>query len=234
PASLPEAGFQRLHAGRSTVIVDCGATAEAGVDRQAHAGTLSFEFSVGRERLIVNCGAAPAAGEEWRDACRATAAHSTLVIADTSSSELLPTGLGRRPTEVEVQRQGASGAHWLEMSHDGWARPFGSVHRRRLYLSETGEDLRGEDLVEAATPQPYAVRFHLHPSVKAIMQQDGEGVLLRLPSGGGWRLRTEGARPVLEESVYLGGPEPRRTEQVVLTGAPDSPQHVKWAISKVG
>jgi uncharacterized heparinase superfamily protein len=234
PASLPEAGFQRLHAGRSTLIVDCGPPPPADIDRHAHAGTLAFEFSVGRERLIVNCGAAPAAGDEWRDACRATAAHSTLVIADTNSSELQPGGLGRRPVEVEVQRQGAGGAHWLETSHDGWAKLFGAVHRRRLYLSETGEDLRGEDLVEAATPQPYAVRFHLHPAVKAILQQDGEGVLLRLPSGGGWRLRAEGARPTLEESVYLGGPEARRTEQVVLTCAQDAPQHVKWAISKVG
>ena len=38
----------------------------------------------------------------------------------------------------------------------------------------------------------------------------------------------------LEESVYLGGPEPRRSEQVVLSGYADGPQQVKWAISKVG
>ena len=38
----------------------------------------------------------------------------------------------------------------------------------------------------------------------------------------------------LEESIYLGGLEPRRSEQVVLTGYADGPQQVKWAISKVG
>jgi len=42
------------------------------------------------------------------------------------------------------------------------------------------------------------------------------------------------ARMSLEESVYLGGHEPRRSEQVVLTGYADGPQQVKWAISKVG
>ena len=52
--------------------------------------------------------------------------------------------------------------------------------------------------------------------------------------GGGWRLRADGARMSLEESIYLGGPEPRRSEQVVLTGYADGPQQVKWAISKVG
>ncbi len=85
---------------------------------------------------------------------------------------------------MEAQRQEANGAHWLDASHDGYRQPFGAVHRRRLYMAESGEDIRGEDAVEAATPQPYTLRFHLHPvrSTPAC-RQDGEAVLLRLPSG---------------------------------------------------
>jgi uncharacterized heparinase superfamily protein len=234
PLSLSEGGFQRLQAGRTVLLVDCGRPPPHGVDRLSHAGTLSLELSIGRERLIVNCGAAPAAGAQWQDATRATAAHSTLVIADTNSSELKPAGLGRQPDKVEAQRQEANGAHWLEASHDGYRKPFGALHRRRLYLAESGEDIRGEDAIESATPQPYTLRFHLHPAVVASLQQDGEAVLLRLPSGSGWRLRAEGARMTLEESVYLGLTDPKRSEQVVLTGYADGPQQVKWAISKVG
>jgi len=234
PSAMNEGGFQRLQSGRSVLIMDCGAPAPPKLDRYAHAGTLSFELSIGRDRLIVNCGSMPAAMGEWRDATRATAAHSTLVIADTNSSELRQTGLGRRPEKVEVQRQEANGAHWLEASHDGYAKPFGAIHRRRLYMSESGEDIRGEDAVEAESPQPYTVRFHLHPGVDASLQQDGETALLRLPSGNGWRLRAEGARMTLEESIYLGGPEPRKTDQIVLTGYQDGAQQVKWAITKVG
>ena len=232
-ATLFEGGFHRLQAGRGLVFLDGGKPAPAGIDRRAHAGTLAFEFSVGRERMIVNCGAAPPGGE-WFDAARASAAHSTLVIADTSSAELSPGGLGRRPERVEVERQEASGAHWLAASHDGWWRIFGALHRRRLYLAESGEDLRGEDAVEAASPQPFVIRFHLHPSVTASLQQDGEGVLIRLPGGSFWRLRAEGVRIALDESVYLGGEAPRRAEQVVLTSGVDGPQLVKWAITKVG
>jgi len=227
-------GFQRLQGRRTVMIVDCGTPPAPGFDRFAHAGTLSFELSVGRDRVIVNCGAAPAAGPEWQDAARATAAHSTLVIADTNSAELRPDGLGRKPEKVIVEHQEANGAHWLEVSHDGWLKPFGALHRRRLYMAESGEDIRGEDSVEAGTPQPFVVRFHLHPTVNASFQQDAGAVLLRLPHGGGWRLRAEGARMSLEESVYLGGAEPHRTEQIVLTAAADGPQIVKWAITKVG
>jgi len=235
PSVLPEMGFHRLQAGGTTLIVDAGAPPPPGLDRLSHAGTLSFEMSVNRTRVIVNCGAMPVGGGAWADAARATAAHSTLVIADTSSSELRAGGLGRRPERVTAERQEANGAHWLEASHDGWLKPFGAVHRRRLYVGESGEDIRGEDAVEAPNGQPFTVRFHLHPAISANLQQDGEGVLLRLPgSGGGWRLRAEGARLSLEESVYLAAPEPRRSEQVVLTGYPDTPQQIKWAITKVG
>lgn len=234
PSALPNGGFQRLQAGKTVLIADCGPPAPPRLDRSAHAGTLSFELSVGRDRMIVNCGAAPGASEGWQDAVRATAAHSTLAIADTSSSELKPGGLGRRPTKVGAQRQESAGAHWLDAHHDGYLVPFGAVHHRRLYLAASGEDIRGEDQIEAATPQPFVVRFHLHPGVDASLQQDGGGVLLRLPSGSGWRLIAEGAKLGLEESVYLGGPEPRRSEQVVLTAYADGPQLVKWGISKLG
>src|ERR1700679_2437497 len=56
---------------------------------------------------------------------------------------------------------------------------------------------------------------------------------VRLKSGPFWRLRADGARLTLDETIYLGGTEPRRGEQIVLTGFADGPQHIKWALSKV-
>ncbi len=246
PMFLDLTGFQRLQAQRTLVLMDCGAPPAGrgrdianglplGADRFADAGTLSFEMSVGRERLIVNCGAAPAAEEEWRDALRATAAHSTLVLADTNSSELKGEGLGRRPERVSADRVEHNGQLWLDAAHDGWKRPYGVVHRRRLYLAANGEDLRGEDLLElseGAEVPPFVVRFHLHPGVVASLQQDESGVLLRLPSGGGWRLRAMGCRVELEESIYLGT-EPRRTSQVALH-AENGVVALQWAITRIG
>ncbi len=245
PSALPDTGFQRLAASRTLVICDCGAPPSGrrdagpgglarGADRLAHAGTLAFEMSVGRDRLIVNCGAAPAAEPAWRDALRATAAHSTLVLADTHSSELRPEGLGRRVETVEADRQDSNGAQWLEAAHDGWLRQYGMRHRRRLYLSESGDDLRGEDLLEAdrEVPAPgFVVRFHLHPAVVASLQQSESGVLLRLPSGPGWRLLGIGARVAIEESVYLAG-ELRRSQQVALHAEPGTTS-VQWQISRL-
>lgn len=244
PMLLEETGFHRLAAGRTLVIADCGAPPPGrapdpasglprGADRGAHAGTLSFEMSVGRDRLIVNCGAAPAADAGWRDALRGTAAHSTLTLADTNSSELKEEGLGRHPERVEIERQEANGAQWLEAGHDGYRRTHGVVHRRRLYLSDTGDDLRGEDALEPfpGPAVPWTIRFHLHPGVNAVLQEEEGGVLMRLPGGQGWRFRARGARVELEESIYLAA-DPRRTQQIVLTSDGEA-ETVQWAISRV-
>ncbi len=244
PMLLEETGFQRMAAGRTLIIADCGAPPPGrpadpasglprGADRSSHAGTLSFEMSVGRDRLIVNCGAAPAADTAWRDALRGTAAHSTLTLADTNSAELRDEGLGRRPERVEIERQEANGAQWLEIGHDGYRRTHGVVHRRRLYLSESGDDLRGEDALEPfpGPATPWAIRFHLHPGVTALLQEEEGGVLMRLPGGQGWRFRARGARVELEESVYLAA-EPRRTSQILLTSDGEA-ETVQWAISRV-
>lgn len=242
PLILGDAGFQRLQAGRTLVIADCGAPPPRagspgpgglprGADRHHHAGTLAFEMSIGRDRLIINCGAAPAAEGAWRDALRATAAHSTLTLADTNSSELTEDGLGRRPEHVEAERHEASGAQWLEATHDGWKKGFNAIHRRRLYLAESGDDLRGEDVVEAEELPAFTVRFHLHPAVTPSLQEDGNAVLLRLPSGAAWRLRARGGRVSVEDSVQMFG-EAKPASQVVVSAEAGS-GHVQWAIGRV-
>ncbi|MGK7867039.1 heparinase II/III family protein [Falsiroseomonas sp. E2-1-a20] len=247
PPFLPDTGFHRLAASRTLVLIDCGAPAPSrrdatpgglprGADRNAHAGTLSFEMSVGRERLIVNCGAAPAAEGEWRDALRATAAHSTLVLADTNSSELRPEGLGRRVDAVTTDRFEEDGKLWLDATQDGWQRQFGVRHRRRLFLSDSGDTLIGEDLLEPVREvnvPAFVLRFHLHPSITASLQQDEQGALLRLSSGVGWRLRTgPGIRVAIEESIYLGG-EARRSNQVALH-AEAGTTALQWSLARVG
>ena len=232
--SGPDSGFQRLQAGRSVVLIDAGAPPPPGLDRHGHAGTLSFEMSVGRERLIVNSGAFPGASE-WRRVQRATAAHSTLVVRDTNSSDVLRDGaVGRRPRNVTCRRDEQDGSIWADLSHDGYLGPFGLIHRRRLFLAASGDDLRGEDVLEGRGGGRFAIRFHLHPNVRAGEARGGTMVLLRLEKGGGWRLRAEGAELGLEDSVYLGvAGEVRRSQQVVLSGdVQDGETVVKWALKR--
>ena len=243
PAMALVSGFQRLAAGTSLVISDAGSPPGRGMDGIAHAGTLSFEMSAAHERLIVNCGTYPGAPRDWRHFMRYTAAHSTAVVDDTNSSEVTDHGsLEYRAGNVLVDRAENDGAQWLDMCHDGYRSLYGIIHRRRLWLSPDGGDLRGEDIFAGpegkAVTEPdrrFIVRFHLHPSVKATLAQSGQAVLMRLPSGRGWRLRASDAGIGLAESIYLGEEgRVRRTEQIVLVGhVPHEGSSVKWALTRM-
>ena len=234
--SAPQTGFQRLQAGRSLVLVDAGAPPEPAHDRRSHAGTLSFEMSIGRERLVVNCGTYEA-DDALATAARGTSAHSTLIVAETNSSAVLTGGgLGRRPDSVICRRQEGDGGIWLELCHDGYAVSHGVIHHRRLFLADSGDDLRGEDRLEgaAAGGLDFALRFHLHPGVQASLLQTGDAILLRLPKGGGWRLRLRGAELAVEDGVYLGERgKPRRCQQIVARGTAEAGGAlVKWALRR--
>ncbi|HSK41762.1 MAG TPA: heparinase II/III family protein [Arenibaculum sp.] len=233
--SMPHSGFERLLAGRTLVLVDTGKPPPPHLDALAHAGTLSFEMSVGRERLIVNCGAHPCPTGPWRRGLAATAAHSTITLGETNSTEVFEQGgLGRRPARVSCERVDTDGASLVQAGHDGYMRSFATLHRRRLYLADNGEDLRGEDTLEGPPGREFALRFHLHPSVQVSLVQNGRSVLLRMPSGTGWRMRASGGEVSVAESIYVGqGEDIRRTSQIVVSGHTAAERTVvKWALRR--
>jgi uncharacterized heparinase superfamily protein len=234
PAQAINSGFQRLHAGQCLVLVDTGDPPAPGFDNQAHAGALSFEMSYARERIIVNCGGYRGLKPAWRRVMRSSAAHSVLVVAESSSVEVRHDGLlGRMPHPVRVDRAEEGGHQWIAASHDGYRQRFGLTYARELYLTPDGDDLRGEDKLAGRAGIEFAVRFHLHPAVEATLAEDGGGAQLRLASGAVWRLRASGATMSLGESIYLGSGEAKKTQQVVLTGTTGtSGAVVRWAIRR--
>ena len=210
PPQAPHSGFQRLAAGQTLVVADTGKPPPPGFDGAAHAGMLSFELSHGRDRIVVNCGGYRGAKPAWRRLSRASAAHSVLVAADTNAVEVLADGsLGRGPGAVTCERAEEGGHQWIAAAHDGYRRRHGLTYARELYLAAGGDDLRGEDRLTGRSDVPFAVRFHLHPSVAASLAEGGSGAMLRLPGGAVWRLRAVGAEMSLADSVYLGSGEVR-------------------------
>ena len=242
PTSAPHSGFERIVANRTTIIMDTGSPS----DNKSHASTLAIEMSNGRERIIVNCGARAGASASWSQVQRSTAAHSTMVVDDTNSSDILNgKKYSRRPSKVVIDRKETNGNVWISSSHDGYVPILGVTHQRRLYVDKSGDDVRGEDTIfldgyGKRQPRGYAIRFHLHPSVQVSLVQNGNTALLRPPSGIGWRLIAEGGILSLSESIYLGSnDEIRRSEQIVVSGVFDPPDkngaisRVVWALKKV-
>jgi uncharacterized heparinase superfamily protein len=247
--NAPYSGYQRMEAARCAVIVDAGCPPPPAYSSEAHAGCLSFEFSFNDDRIIVNCGAPGPNRQAAREMARTTAAHSTLIVDDTSSCRFsTQAGLDRffqgqilsGPTRVEVVRSNGADGEQLALSHDGYASRFGLIHARNLTLAPDGSCLAGEDRLMRAQQagsaggNRFALRFHLHPAVTAASIWEGQGVVLDLPSGERFTFDAGGREVALEESIFFAAPNgPRATRQMVVAGRIEGDVTIGWTLARV-
>src|SRR5215203_3302225 len=250
-SNAPHSGYQRVQLGEMVLLMDVGHPPPIGVSQEAHAGCLSFELSHGLQRIVVNCGLPGNNRETWRQVARATAAHSAVVFNDTSSSRFLEGGSFKRllgtpivggPADIQVSREDRGDAIILRTSHDGYADRFKVIHQRALKLALAGNRVDGEDLFVATdgdlipqdVPDEFAVRFHLHPSIKANKLTDGHGAMLMLPNRDVWTFNAYEDRVEIEESVYLSGSDgPRRAVQIAIYGRARKIPRVHWTFAHV-
>lgn len=244
----PKSGFQKVEKGGLRLVLDCGEAPPRPFGDHAHAGALSFELSDGPARIVTSCGYCAEVNVDWQAAVRRTSAHSTLVLGGRDSGAFIVNEETRLraligPEGIAAKRLEEAAEIWLDAQHAGYKAAFGLLHRRRIFISGEGDRLTGEDSLVRPVAQafnderkfiPFEIRFHLHPTVTAIMGKDAIGLVC--DSGAVWRFRTshEGAR--LEKTVYLARGIVEQPEQIVLSGFADPngdgsqpPNAVRWA-----
>jgi uncharacterized heparinase superfamily protein len=250
-ANAPHSGYQRLEREGTLLLVDTGRPPPMGLSQEAHASCLAFEMSAKQHRIVVNCGLPAVNRDTWRQVARATPAHSTVTVNDASSCRFLESQLFSRlawgipiiggPRAIEIKRDDTDDGGLLYLTHDGYARPFNVIHHRVLKLAADGAMLIGEDSFTPARgdkfllrlADEFAIRFHLHPSVKANRLSDRHGVMLTLPDRQVWTFDAEEDPVEIEESVYLAGTDgPRRTVQIVIYGHARTKAKVQWSLTQ--
>ena len=246
-----KSGFQKLNKQDLTLILDAGTAPPRPYGGRAHAGVLGFELCDGPSRIVTSCAFSPEVNLDWQAAVRRTAAHSTLTLAgrdaarfETFDSSRLLVPLG--PEGVSAKRLEEGNEIWLDAQHAAWKETYGLIHRRRLFMSGDGTRLTGEDSLvrpvslaqdEEGKFVGFDIRFHLHPSVTAMM--DGDAIRLTCENGAVWRFRTTHAGTRLEASRYLGRGLVEQTEQIVMTGRADPngdgsepPNCIRWGFRR--
>ena len=223
-------GYHRMSALGTILVIDAAPPPTQKMAAFGSASTLAFELSDGGQRLVVNCGGPGPLPSDLPDelvqGLRSTAAHSTLVLADTNSTNIMADGsLGKGVEDVALQRSEDNDSSRLEASHDGYVRAFGMVHKRSLMLGNDGKEIRGADQLTAKGRKKiresaaYAARFHLAPGVEATITADGMGAILRSKGAPAWNFRCRGGNLALEESLWIDGRGyPHRTTQLVILG----------------
>ena len=249
-----KSGYQRMQGGKTCVLVDVGQTGHGTESLNSHAAPLAFEMSHDRHRIIVNCGPNQVHGPNWHLASRGIAAHSVLGFDSDMDDPFLRHGAAARHLgarlkaaqwDVSMRRSEDKNGIWLDMGHGMFLASHGVRHSRRLFMTVTGDDIRGEDLLMpgmGSTPSldaPFHLRFHLHPEVSAGLQRNGGSILLVTPGGHGWQFRAAGEAPIdigLEDSVYMGRyGRPQRSRQITISASLGKADTlVRWALRYSG
>ncbi|MEO9336318.1 heparinase II/III family protein [Mesorhizobium sp. SB112] len=245
----PHSGYERLCMGNTTLLSDTGAPPPVSVSNNAHAGCLSFELSSGRQHYIVNAGLDTYGAPEFRPLARATAAHSTATLNDTSSARfshsvrvnnLLGSPLIGGPREVTCERTDSLGIQGFIASHDGYAHRFGIVHEREISLSGDGDVISGADRFFPARgntgrPPPdnqVTIRFHLHPDIE-LFRDKRDRLVLTAPNADHWTFTSNEVEPEIDESIFFAGVGgPRHTRQIVLSFSTSDRSEVRWQLTR--
>ena len=247
--SARPSGYQRLQAGDAIVIIDAGRPPPEVFSTRAHAGCSSFEFSAGAQRIVINCGAPDANRTAAREAARMTAAHSTLVIDDTSSCRFASHAGWRKwlgdqivagPDRVDAERIDEPSGTMVALAHNGYEARFGLIHERRILLSKDGRTLQGSDRLSSGKTgkpvekRPFAVRFHIHPTVRLKRVREGRATLCILPNGKRWLFETTGGEAHIEESIFFAAPDgPRSCAQIAVHGETGPGTVIEWSFRHI-
>ncbi|MGL4240176.1 MAG: heparinase II/III family protein [Beijerinckiaceae bacterium] len=248
PLQAPYAGYQRVEAGQSVLLVDAGVPPAPPLAQRAHAAPAAFEFSAENQRIVVNCGAPPLSRPDLAPFARLTAAHSTVTVADETIGRFRRSALGGASlgeqyvggaSKVEVNRADGAGGSLVSLTHDGYQRRFRLIHGRKLALSADGGVLAGEDKLTSNARKPadhaFALRFHLHPAVRASLSEDQRTAYLMLPNRSAWEFQAAGMALRLEEDAFFATAEgTRRSLQIVVESTTATQATVAWTFRKSG
>ena len=244
----PHSGYERLSMGGTTVIADTGLPPHADVSGRAHAGCLSFEMSSGRHNFIVNSGVDTFGAPEFRPLARATAAHSTATLNDTSSARfnnssgvnaLIGAPLVSGAKQVACERQDTRDTQGFIAVHDGYVSRFGIYHERTLRLSRNGDELAGIDRFFLAGGKPprnsgrdfVAIRFHVHPEMNLFTDKE-DRLVLTANGTDAWAFGAS-VEPMVEDSIFFAGLSgPRKSRQIVLAFNASEVEEVRWEMTR--
>ncbi|MFN0124190.1 MAG: heparinase II/III family protein [Blastocatellia bacterium] len=174
---FPETGYYAWFSADDgdRIVVDCGEPAVDYNMAHAHCDILSYELWLRGRPVVVDSGTHGYGGDPFREYCRSTRAHNTVMFDGLEQSEVWGTFRMARRAEIrgaEVR----SGEHTWDFRgsyapyHDKAMR-----HERSIRRNESGEWLI-EDIFDERNPRTRLADsfIHLHPGVRARRSQTTE------------------------------------------------------------
>ena len=122
------------------------------------------------------------------------------------------------------------------ISHDGYEKNFGCVHKRELFLNHENNKLQGIDHIikkKDGTPIRYVFRFHLSPGLTAVKTMSGNSVLIQISKNKSLIFTAKDESIEIEKSVYLGGKKILDNTCITISGnLVNKNKSFNWEIKK--
>lgn len=229
PSRLVYSYFERLNAGKLSLLVDIGDSQL----KPKYASTFSFELTHGKNRIFVNCGNHKNTDKDWQSLAANTAAHNSLTINDYNCHSTVNSLFfwRNRDNHALTKRQSSKEGEWLIMEHDGYRKITGHIHKRQLFLAYNGLEMRGCDMLYNGNKSSFAVvRFHLHPNCEVAFLADNKRIMIKHQQQA-YHFICDDFDMAIEPSIYAGDGQFHQTKQIIIT-APIGKQDcsIYWAL----
>lgn len=164
----------------SKLICDVGNIQPSYQPGHAHADTLSFELSLSGQRVFVNSGTSEYGDGNSRQYQRGTAAHNTVVVNESNSSEVWAGFRVARRAKCQIEKiQSKSSFAFVQAKHDGYSRFCNEVLHIRSWEAKLS-NLVIKDYIRGKHKKAEA-NFFIHPEVSVKI--DDQIVYLFLKNG---------------------------------------------------
>ncbi|HWG62264.1 MAG TPA: alginate lyase family protein [Streptosporangiaceae bacterium] len=215
---LPDSGLVRADVGGWSLLADIGLPCPDQLPAHAHADTLGCLLSWDGKPLLVDTGTSSYAPGAVRAYERSTAAHNSVEVDSSDSTEVWNAfRAGRRARVRDVRTTSDPGAVSIEAVHDGYrGLPGRPLHRRRWSLTPSA--LRVDDVLTGRGRHTAIVRWHLPPG--SMLRVSDAGIEIRTPDGEFTAaVTTSGAAALSAEVAHVAEGFARRVDAPVLACA---------------
>ena len=235
-------GYAILKNKNVSIIMDVGNLPEKKFSKNFQSGTMSFEFAYQNKKLISNSGYFQNYKHQLNNISRSTAAHSTLILDNTSITKFKKNNVGGLVFEnnykIFNKKIIFEKNFWsIHSSHDGYQKKYGIVHQREIEFYPEKNILVGKDkLIKKKNYKStnFEIRFHLDPDSKVLKTQNGKNILIELENSG-WKFTCNGYLIDIETGLYFGKKNSFiENQNIFVTGlTQEEDQVIVWKIEKI-
>jgi len=235
-------GYSILKNKKVIICMDVGSSPNRKNSENYQSGPLSFEVIFKGKKLICNSGYYQDHKHQLNKISKSTAAHSTMVISNTSACSFSKDKNGFNIIDKGFKNLGKNIVNqknfWsIKSSHNGYENIYGIIHERTLeFYPETNKIIGKDKLIKKKKFKPYnfEIRFHLMPYTKVTKTQYDKAILIELENSG-WRFYSDSGSIDVESGLYFGKKNTfSENQNICISGiSKNEDQIIDWEISQI-